>query len=172
MNRSREIRTMNALREEMSRAFPFSIHRLRPTLYVDRIDLGYHNEIFDSSMSELMKTGCASRMNTQYRAMAIHTLQNGIVAEVGTEGRDTGAVSKHLLPYLKEGYYLRAEPKEYRIFQNIRWPLVLYMKSDMLDEAKRDGYSHILGRTFSCWFPKGDVPCGKCKMCRDRLKNI
>jgi Queuosine biosynthesis protein QueC len=171
-NRAKEIRTMNFLRKELRKAFPFSYHRLKETLYIDNVDHSYQREHFDSCMSKLIGSGCASRMHTQYRVMAIHTLKNGIVAEVGTEGRNEGAVIKHILPYLKGGYSLKREPREYRIFKNIRWPLSLYKKSDMLDEAKRDGYAPLLKKTFSCWFPDGDTPCGKCKMCKERLKNI
>jgi Queuosine biosynthesis protein QueC len=171
-NRAKEIRTMNSLREELRKAFPFSYHRLKETLYIDNVDHDYQTEYFDSCMSQLMKSGCASRMHTQYRVMAAHTLKNGIVAEVGTEGRDGGAVIKHILPYLNEGYYLKGEPQEYGIFKNIRWPLSLYKKSDMLNEAKKDGYAPLLKKTFSCWFPDGDTPCGTCKMCKERLNDI
>lgn len=171
-NRRKEIKTMNFLRSEMKKAFPFSFDRLRPTLYIDKIDHNYRRDYFDSNMKKLIDTGIATRLHTQYRAMAIHTLKNDIIAEVGTEGRDSGAMTKHLLPFLYRGYYLQHEPDELKIFYNIRWPLSLYKKSDMYEIAKKEGYSHILKSTFSCWFPVNDKPCGECKMCTERLKLI
>jgi len=104
--------------------------------------------------------------------MGIHTLKNRIIAEVGTEGNDTGAVTRHIIPYLQDGYYLQGEPREFMIFKNLRWPLSTYKKEDMLAEAKRDGYASILKHTFSCWFPRNDISCGKCKMCKERLEGI
>lgn len=171
-NRREEIKTMNTLRSELRKGFPFSFNRLRPTLYIDKIDYDYRRDYFDSNMRKLMNSGIATRPYTQYRAMAIHTLKYNIIAEVGTEGRDSGAVARHLLPYLRDNYYLKDEPDELKIFKNIRWPLSFLKKSDMLEIAKKEGYSHILKNTFSCWFPINETPCGECNMCIERLKII
>jgi hypothetical protein len=172
-NKLKEIDTMNKLRKKINNRFPKSKSQLRPTIYFNNIDYDYKKEYIDKCMNKLVKIGCASRMYTQYRTIAIITLQNDIVAEVGTEGKEKGSITKYLLPYLKNGYIFKdSSPKHFDLFKNIRWPLSMYKKQDMLYEAEKNGYSKILYHTFSCWFPINDKPCGKCNMCTERLKDV
>ncbi len=169
-NRQVEINTMKKLRGLILNHFPIAPHRLRPTVYMKKVDFDYRKGWVDKCMRELTKDGCATRLHTQYRSMAIISLMNDIIIELGTEGNDTGAVTKYFLPWLVDDRIGDNAPPQYKLFQNLRWPLALYKKSDMLREAMRDGYHHILGQTFSCWYPVKGEPCGKCHMCRERLK--
>ncbi len=55
-----------------------------------------------------------------------------------------------------------------RIFSRLRFPLINLTKKEILEKAKEGGYLHILEHTWSCWFPKDNLPCGRCAMCRRR----
>merc|ERR1712048_734649 len=39
------------------------------------------------------------------------------------------------------------------IFQWLRFPLVEYSKEMILEEAKRQGFAHLLKMTWTCWYP-------------------
>ncbi len=172
-NQQVEIATMNRLQRLLVQHFPTARWQLRPTLRINNVDYDYQKDYINKCMAELKKDGCATRMYTQYRSMATVALKNGIIVETGTEGRKDGAVIKHFIKWLEHGYIIGDDaPPHYRLFKNIRWPLSMYKKTDMLEEAKRNNYSKLLSHTFSCWFPTNGIPCGKCDMCRERLKEV
>ena len=49
--------------------------------------------------------------------------------------------------------------------QYLEFPIIDQTKSDLLQEAIRAGYDEFLYKTWSCWYPIDDKPCGKCKLC-------
>ena len=42
-------------------------------------------------------------------------------------------------------------------------------KKEVLARAIKYGYDSILYHTWSCWYPSGGQPCGKCNMCKERI---
>jgi len=64
-----------------------------------------------------------------------------------------------------------AEPSnpDFEIFHPFLLPLIRTTKDQMVEDAEERGYTLILSRTWSCWFPRPDgSPCRRCEMCRRR----
>ena len=83
---------------------------------------------------------------------------------------------KHVLKYKNQtkddiniNFVGNVTDPDWKIFQRFKLPILKYTKHDMLNIAKKNGYSHILYLTWSCWFPKNGKICGQCNMCRERI---
>ena len=169
-NHFMEIRAMEDLHPRLA-AVGGTLH---PTLYVgrpgeSRESAAIPTDPWVSARANRIGYGNVGNeaMGNQYESFCRFARSFGKVelcAEVG------GRLEKLLRDEI-EGDQLKAEPSlvDYEIFRPFRFPLIRITKQDMLAEAKERGYSSILSRTWSCWFPRPDgTPCRRCEMCRRR----
>lgn len=49
--------------------------------------------------------------------------------------------------------------------QYLEFPIINQTKNDLLQESIKAGYDEFLYKTWSCWYPIDDKPCGKCRLC-------
>ena len=61
------------------------------------------------------------------------------------------------------------EQSEREVFSGFNNALRGTNKHKMLEEAKELGFDELLYYTWTCWYPIGDKPCNKCKMCKERI---
>ncbi|HBI56394.1 MAG TPA: hypothetical protein DEA85_04165 [Firmicutes bacterium] len=52
------------------------------------------------------------------------------------------------------------------VFGHFRWPLYQMGKVDMKEDSERQGFAHIMDKTWFCHFPAKNRPCGSCFPCR------
>jgi 7-cyano-7-deazaguanine synthase len=52
------------------------------------------------------------------------------------------------------------------VFGHFRWPLYHLSKIDMKEDSERQGFAHIMDKTWFCHFPANNEPCGSCFPCR------
>ena len=75
--------------------------------------------------------------------------------------------------YLEDGKLivdkLPEEHKEWEVFSGFNHVLRNTNKYEMLEEAKKLGFDDLLYYTWTCWWPVGDKPCNKCKLCKQRI---
>ena len=50
--------------------------------------------------------------------------------------------------------------------QYLEFPIINQTKNDLLQESIKAGYDEFLYKTWSCWYPIDDKPCGKCRLCK------
>lgn len=55
-----------------------------------------------------------------------------------------------------------------RVFSRYQMPLFEITRQDMILEATNKDWKDILKESWSCWFPKDSLPCGKCFTCQRR----
>ncbi|MCF8095226.1 MAG: hypothetical protein K9J79_07670 [Desulfobacteraceae bacterium] len=68
------------------------------------------------------------------------------------------------------GYFVLDKSKSTRdleeVFGNFRFPIMNESKVSMQKEAKRLGYNSIMNKTWFCFTPIGNEPCGVCNPCQ------
>jgi hypothetical protein len=124
------------------------------------------------------KTGLWSRPVTQYVYMMEISLQMNKIIETGVLCDPNAAIHATIGKYINPKTQMvdlekikRGGDLDLIIFRNLRFPLCGTSKQSMLTYAQNNGFAHILRKTISCWYPdnRGN-PCGKCEMCRERIK--
>ena len=75
---------------------------------------------------------------------------------------------------IKNVDHLPREDKCLKTFSRFVLPLMAYTKKDMHQIAKKHNFDDILQKTWSCWYPRNNKPCGRCVMCIERFvpKNV
>lgn len=58
---------------------------------------------------------------------------------------------------------------ELEAFSKYNLPIIELTKEDMFDIAKNNEWLEILKLTWSCWYPDGLEPCGRCFACKRRV---
>lgn len=170
-NRKEEIGAMKHIRHRLYQQFPYSRKYILPTRYVYQIyeDPVIHQHYNDITVKKLK----FKRSISQYERITQYSYRHPYPIEVGLEKCGTG-LDKISQNYRKgTGYgcqidYQKA-PRNYYIFQHIRFPICHLTKEDMIQKSTQNNTLSILELTWSCWFPKNGKPCGQCDMCQHRI---
>jgi hypothetical protein len=179
-NHKQEYKTMDNLTKMINKKFPYTKELLLPLIDIDNIKI---DDETNKDMVMLQKRKYVRRARCQYGGMAQVTknLDKHIemCAEIG--GFFHRYVHKKMNCYGKNDKckyrdltimdvkHLPREDKCLKTFSRFVLPLIAYTKKDMYLIAKKHNFDDILNKTWSCWYPRNDKPCGKCVMCRERF---
>jgi hypothetical protein len=153
-NQYQEEKTMDNIRQLIQ-----SKYTLLPTKKIDNIQL---DEDTRQAAQESYKSGLGTRSINQYAFISQYCKDNNFIAHVGVV-RSNDCWSE--LPVINKGT-TRCRNTTLRLFKNFRFPCIHLLKKDMKYLIKND---ELLSKTWSCWRPQNGVPCGKCKMCKERI---
>lgn len=164
-NITQEIQHMRRIRQLIN-AWQQPHFELLPTLYVWQ--LKYDKETTES-MNALYKNGYMTRPMTQYGAILATSRYLNIPIQVGIERAATGEFRQYLLKETMNG---TQELKSYT-WRNVKFPILSMTKEDLKQRMRELQAQHILHATISCWYPTiNNETCGKCPMCKERLKDF
>lgn len=175
-----EYDAMNKIRLEINKLFPFTKISFLPLIDIKKINIDYDIRFH---MSVLKKQNRVRRAICQYGAISqlsinLNYNSNKIkYLEVSVEkdphnSRMYKTIHNKVNCYNNKCYLksnLNREDESLSIFNYLVFSTLNYTKQDMLDISKKGNYENILKLTWSCWYPKNNMPCKKCIMCKDRL---
>ena len=173
-NKDYELETIHHIQEILSTQFPLAAANLRPLIKIDTLPISKN---VDYNINKLYQNRVVRRPRCQYSSISQLSLNMDVPIEVSIE-KDNGRLYTALanrVDGIGENCKINISklPKnesEYKIFKNLRFPILHLSKKDMLLYAQKHSYDHILKQTWSCWYPtKEGLPCKKCLMCRERI---
>ena len=139
---------------------------LKPEIKIDKVVL---TEPMISTSKIAFDKGIFPRLYKQ-----VHYFYQ-IMSDMGIKGnilgtRDDGTTQEVNKYADKEGYVDSSKLPDYLTFLGLfKVPYLHQSKEEILERAVKYGYDSILYHTWSCWFPSGGQPCGKCEMCNGRI---
>jgi hypothetical protein len=161
-----ERRTMAALRSDIAERDPLAAHLIRPTQ-----EIAVSSIVLDPRLREAHGS---LRIGSQYLWLA------SFLEREGMEGFELGAVrgGGHLYRILWEEveeapgptgrtYRLREDVRNpnLELFRRFAFPLLPYSKPDLRARAEAMGWMDLMRRTWFCFSPRGEAPCGMCAPC-------
>jgi 7-cyano-7-deazaguanine synthase len=171
-NRAQEVAAMATLTDRLRARFSGQA-TLRDTLHVTQVSR--NARIREQAARIGYGPSHRERMGAQYVVLCEFAAAYHAPVEIGIE---IGGRAERMLRGLTRGdgarrriapeKLLKAGDKPLLMFADLRFPLLTMTKQDMLLEAHSGGYRTVLRETWSCWFPRGGKPCGKCSMCKQR----
>ena len=168
-NKPQEFETMKKIRMMIHKQFPEKSHNLKPLVNLEHVPL---SNTVDKSMKTLYhKYDVFTRPFNQYGSLAQASLNLGAPVDLGYHWEDSNnstKLYKTLHKIVKNGK-IKSDMQEYKIFKNLRFPIINFSKEDMLQYGNDHNFGNILHHTWSCWHPKNGKPCGKCAMCKERI---
>jgi len=168
-NRKEELRARQKIIADIKKTFPHTRELLLPTIEV-------HQEPHDSEFKRKFDNmDLFRRTVNQYRFMAewAKDFKKPIsIGSVGINHQSTDQWGKYLWENLvpdptDSKNHMDKNPDS--PLSGLRFPLAFTTKKDILSVAQKERYDHILKLTWSCWFPKNGIPCGRCLMCQERI---
>lgn len=163
-NRKNEFDTMNKIKQILFIRFPYTKCLLKPTLFINNNldNKEYENRVINLSLWP------KKRKVHQYVHLAKISYFLKINIELGILGIDRdGKFIKFIEENINSNYSLNL-PKNHPLYY-LSFPLFKKTKKDLCKIAKQNNFDDIIRNSWSCWFPKNDVPCKKCPMCRQRF---
>lgn len=171
-NQKQELAAMDALTDRLRQRFGDRAE-LRERLHISQVSrnacIREHAAQIGYGPSHKM------RMGSQYVALCEFAAAYHAPVEIGIE---IGGRAEKMLRGLTRGEgslrriapdkLVNARDKPLMMFAHLRFPLLTMTKQDMVQLAQAGGYLELLRETWTCWYPKGNQPCGKCSMCRQR----
>jgi hypothetical protein len=172
-NKDYELETIHHIQELLEMQFPIASSNLRPLINVENVPI---TKYIDHNINKLYLKRVVRRPRCQYSSITQLSLNMNVPIEVSIE-KDNGKLYSQLIKRVNgKGEHCAIYPHtlqtedEYKIFKNIRFPIIHLSKKDMLKYAQKHSYDHILKQTWSCWYPTKDgKPCEKCLMCKERI---
>ena len=175
-NQQMEVQAMQQVRAELCQSHPDACTRLRPPIVVQDVPIDRRTKRW---MRALAAQRVVRRPTCQYGSLGAFARYIGVPVELGIvqDGHSNAGIYGGLRDKVTgKGSRCRvtsaaveAHP-EFALFQPLRFPLMYVDKPAMWAIAKRNGYDHLLRRTWSCWYPTAaGKPCNKCLMCRERI---
>ena len=177
-NHKFEYAAMKKIREELNKNYPYIKETLLPLIDIKKITIDYD---IKENMKILKQQQRVRRATCQYGGLA-QVARNimkrkGEKVEICVEKEPHGSMMYNTLYgkvdcekndcYLKKD--LNRDDSSLKIFNDLKFTTLHLSKKDMLDISKKNRYNKILGMTWSCWYPKNNLPCGRCIMCRERI---
>ena len=172
-NQKNEYEAMKKIVQMLNNKYPRTRKTLLPLKDIKKItvddEISYHMRVLKSQ-------GRVRRAVCQYGAMAQVTKNLGKNIEICVENEPGSMLNKTMkgqmkclgnVCYLKDR--LADNDKSLEIFRRFIFSTIKFSKEDMLKIAEKGGYDDILKITWSCWYPRGGKPCGRCIMCRERI---
>lgn len=175
-NQQMEVQAMQQVRAELCRSHPDACTRLRPPIVVQDVPIDRRTKRW---MRALAAQRVVRRPTCQYGSLGAFARYIGVPVELGIvqDGHSNAGIYGGLRDKVTgKGSQCRVKDAavsahpEFALFQPLRFPLMYVDKPAMWGIAKRNGYDHLLRRTWSCWYPTAaGKPCNKCLMCRERI---
>lgn len=139
---------------------------LQPEILVDKLTLS--KDIYTSG-KEAYRKGVLRRPFKQVHYFYEFLKNKGIKANVLGTLNDT--TTQEVIYYAdKKGNVDETKvPNTLLFLTRFKVPYLHLSKQEIFDRAVEYGYSEALFYTWSCFFPSGGKPCGKCEMCRGRI---
>ena len=172
-NKKNEYEAMKKIVQMLHNKYPRTRKTLLPLKDIKKItvddEISYHMRVLKSQ-------GRVRRAVCQYGAMAQVTKNLGKNIEICVENEPGSMLNKTMkgqmkclgnVCYLKDR--LADNDKSLEIFRRFIFSTIKFSKEDMLKIAEKGEYDDILKVTWSCWYPRGGKPCGRCIMCRERI---
>ena len=171
---SQEQRAMETLREQFLARYPEYQQNFLPTQIVNQVTV---SPSVKKAMERLKARNMVRRSTCQYGALSQYALNLQQPIELAVEHEPHSSIMYRAIydKVVGQGSYRRINHKLFRtqpelsIYRNFRFPTLHLSKTDMLNRAKRSGFSDLLKNTWSCWYPVKGQPCGRCIMCRERI---
>lgn len=172
-NQKFEMNSMNKIISMLHKQFPYTRRTLLPLKNIKKVNID--NDIA-YNMKILRKQKRVRRAVCQYGALAQVTKNLGKNIEICVENEPGSMLNKTMkgkleckgqICYLKKG--LRGYDNSLNIFNKFVFSTIKLTKKDMLKIAQQGNYENILRKTWSCWYPKNNKPCGRCIMCHERI---
>jgi len=178
-NRENELRAIRKIRRLLEELYPQATYLLLPTLYINQ--LGEPNlEIQKCAAYLYSKLGWFTRKVNQYERILQVAFKLPEPLEICVENADDGlsrSIKKFVVGAERNCRLTHKLPNKYKcacIFGMVRFPIIHLTKKEMLGIAVEEGYEKVLEQSWSCWTPitvnGKSVPCGRCDMCRHRIK--
>jgi hypothetical protein len=130
-----------------------------PTKKIDNIRL---DEDTRQAAKETYKAGIGSRLINQYAFISQYCKDNNLIGHVGVVRGNPYWLN---LPLINKGT-TRCRNITLQLFKNYRFPCIHLSKLEIKQLLKNN---ELLAKTWSCWRPQNGIPCGKCKMCKERV---
>ena len=173
-NNKQELDALRNITEKIYQTYPETRKKLKPLVIVPDVNL---DKTIHDSMDILYRRGMVRRPVCQYGALAQVSLDMNHPIEMAVEREPHSSMMYRSIHkrVVDEGVnrrisdtVMKREP-EFNIYRNFRFSTLHLSKKEMLEMAKRYGFSDLLKNTWSCWYPQGDKPCGRCIMCKERV---
>lgn len=163
-----EIKRMNEIRELISKKYPKNFEKLKNTIYIDLQQITLDKDKSESYQMLLKK----SFMGSQYNWMASLSKDiEGLELCVHIDDKVYHFLNNNIQAVDEEsggGYIVRRDADEHivNVFGNLKFPILDYSKLDMMDYAKEHDFFEIMERTWFCFTPINNEPCGLCNPCK------
>ena len=172
-SRNLEIIKMKEIRDMILKHNPHLANKFYPTYYVTNIQ---KNPGVKKKFKRIHnKLGYYSKDIEDYEKMALFSLEFNKPIEVGIDNCGTGfdEATKKLRTNENGECMIKKElalkDRDMEIFRQLRFPNIHLTKDEMKEISIKNNFYHIIKNSWTCWFPKNGFPCGKCKMCKDRI---
>ncbi len=168
-----ELKTMKKIRRLVETNWPQEAKLMLPTKIIQKESI----EANDTITQQYWRMATKERLGIQYEWIARMAHQYGINdLELSIEARQNNFVWRNIRPFLERenpedrtSYRLAHQPlnPDVVLFSCFRWPIIELTKLDMKDIATKNGFIHVLNKTWFCHKPtKLGIPCGVCMPCR------
>ena len=176
-----EIRTMQRIKDRLSKEFPHTKELLQPTQYFAVADISPDTEITEAFLA------CSKErhLGIQFEWLARFCKENGIadiqLCAQADRHPDEGFFDNNICQIISEEdngtqTALRIDPKfettsEYIVFRYFSFPVLRISKVEMSAIGKQEGWEDVMNMTWFCHNPTKKVkPCGKCNPCFETIK--
>lgn len=170
-----------ALLTEIIRVLPSTTSSLCDLIVENSTNLAEDENINGSykEISQQFKQATNKLFAYQYNYLARFSKNIGIIEiglEKGTMALDIintyGAIKKNNDDKIGSYYIVDKSISSndiVNLFGNYHLPIIDYSKLRMKEEAEENGFIDIMNKTWFCYFPINNKPCGRCNPCNDAI---
>lgn len=137
---------------------------LKPEIKIEKV-------VLTEPMISTSKIGKGKFTRLHKQVHYFYQIMNDMGIKGNILGTQADSISQVIIKYTdKEGYVDSSKLPDYLTFLGLwKVPYIHQSKKEVLARAIKYGYDSILYHTWSCWYPSGGQPCGKCNMCKERI---
>lgn len=164
-----EINTMKNIIQEIKGKYPYSINQLNPIKYIELKDIKIPEDI----QKNYLKLREESFMGSQYEWLAVVSKEfKGLELCIHKDDK----AHYFLKDICEEKFKIfdkifaldlsKSSSELQMIFGDYNFPLFNYTKLEMKEEAIKKGFNDIMDKTWFCFTPINQEPCGICNPCK------
>ena len=166
-NRKQEYQAMNKVKQMLFQRFPYTKNLLNNTIIIKK---NTQYQKYDQAFNSL-NLWPKKRKIHQYGHLGKVSFLMKTYIDIGVLGIHNKKpfvkfISKNIE---KEQYNYKLNINSQHPLHYLKFPLYKKTKKDLCDISKQYNFNDIIKVSWSCWFPKEGLPCGKCPMCRERF---
>ena len=170
-NQRYELAAMENIRRQLQSDFPGAAKRLNPLVVIPYVKI--QPEV-KQAMYNIWKRRLNHRPMSQYGGLAQVAMDFDRDIEIAVEKSPHSTMRKMVIQNIGQSsdgqFRLQRPDQDLAIFRRLTFPTIYTSKKEMQQIAKKNGYDHMLQKTWSCWFPQNGKPCLRCPMCSQRLR--